>query len=92
MSFDGVITGAIAEEMLLDLLSQVFAMLGIDQIEPVLVDDHGLHLDPLLPRFLGNVLENPLAKGARIGRKIEALCLAAELDAFDGACHVKLRG
>ena len=53
-----------AEEVLLGLFHQVFAVLDIGQIEAVFVDDHGLELDPALPGFLGDVLEHTLAEFA----------------------------
>ncbi|MPN24137.1 hypothetical protein SDC9_171531 [bioreactor metagenome] len=62
-------------------------MTGIGQVEAVFVDDHRLQLDPLLPRFLGNVEPQLLAQFAGHGREIESLGFAAELDAVNGTCH-----
>ena len=78
--------------MLLALLAQVFAVTGIGQIQTVFIDDHRLQLDPLLPGFLGDVLENLLADGAGQGREVQPLGFLAQLDAIDGSAHGVLRG
>ena len=36
-------------------------------------------------------LTESLTKGARVGRLVQTFSLAAEFDAIDGTCHVKLR-
>src|SRR5207245_11093173 len=77
--------GAGAEEMILHLLREIVARLLVGEVEPVLIDQHLLVFDPLLPRLLRHVLEYALAALARIGREIEPLGLAPELDAFDHA-------
>jgi hypothetical protein len=81
---------ALAEEVLLGLFHQVFAVLGVGQVEAVLVDDHGLELDPALPGFLGDVLEHALAEFAGQRRKVHAFGLAAEFHALHHTCHVLL--
>ena len=83
--------GAVAEEVLLDLLGKILAVARIDQVQAVLVDDHRLQLEPLLPCFLGDILEDALAEIARVRGKVETFGLAAKLDAIDGTCHLKLR-
>ena len=79
--------GAFAEEVLLHLLGEVLAGADIRQVQAILVHQHGLVLEPLRPGFLRHVLEDALAQFARIGREVEALGLAAELDAFHRSCH-----
>src|SRR5439155_17428526 len=74
--------------MILHLLREVVARLLVGEVEPVLVHQHLLVLEPLLPRFLRHVLEDALAELAGIGREIEPLGLAPELDALDYARHV----
>src|SRR5688572_15392536 len=71
-----------AEEMLLLLLREVVASFLVGKVEPVLVDQHLLLLEPLLPGFLGDVLEDTLAQCARIRWKIKAFCLAPQLYAI----------
>ena len=51
------------------------------------VGQHLLLLEPLPPRFFRHVLEDALAELAGIGREIESLGLAPQLDAFDYARH-----
>src|SRR4029077_2033238 len=51
----GGLVGPAAEEMLLHLLFQVLACLGIGQVESVLVDQRLLMLQPSVPRLRGNV-------------------------------------
>ena len=85
------LVGTIAEEMLFNLLGQVFAMLGINQIQTILIDDHRLHFDPLLPGFLGHAFENARTECARIRRMIQTFGLVSELDAIAGA-HAARQG
>src|ERR1043166_7455521 len=73
--------------MPLGLLHQVFARPRIGQVEAVLVDQHGLLAQPLLPRFLGDVLPDALAELTRVGREFEALGLAAELHTLHHPGH-----
>jgi len=79
--------GAIAEEVLLHLLGEILPRLDVGEVEAVLVHQHGLVLEPLLPGFLRHVLEDALAELPRVGREVEPVGLAAELDAFHRACH-----
>src|SRR3954467_14372203 len=74
--------GAAAEEMSLGLLHEVLPRLGIGEIEAILVHQHGLLLEPLGPRLLGDVLPDALAEVAGVGREIQTVGLAAELDAL----------
>src|SRR4029077_6201645 len=71
--------GAFAEEMPLGLLHEVFARARVGEVEPVLVDQHGLLLQPLRPGFLGNALPDALAERARVGREVHAVGLAPQL-------------
>src|SRR3990170_2227442 len=73
--------------MFLQLLREVVARFLVGEVEPVLVDQHLLVLEPLLPRFLRHVPEYALAELAGIGREIEPLGLTPELDALDHARH-----
>src|SRR5687768_1555429 len=81
--------------MPLGLLHEVFARLRVGQIEAVLVHQHGLLLQPLLPRLLRHVLPDALAERAGIGRELQAIGLAAQLDALHrsshGADYIRLR-
>src|SRR5262245_17542712 len=79
--------GALTEEMPLGLLHEVFARAGIGEVEAVLVHQHGLLLQLLCPRFLGEALPNALAERAGIRRNLHALGLAAELDALHHPSH-----
>jgi phosphate transport system protein len=79
--------GALAEEVPLGLLHQVLARLGIGEVEPVLVHQHGLLLEPLLPGFPGDVLPDPLAQRAGVGRVFQPLGFAAELHALHRSSH-----
>src|SRR6266576_201245 len=76
-----------AEKMLLHLLGQPFPGAGIGERKAILVDEHRLMLQPLLPRLLRDVLVEALAELARIRRKIEPFRFAAELHAFHHSCH-----
>src|SRR5258706_3491070 len=79
--------GAGAEEMALHLLREVVARFLVREIEPVLVHQHLLVLEPLLPRFLGHGFEQALAELAGVRQEIQALRLAAELDALYHSGH-----
>ena len=79
--------GSAAKEILLHLRDQELARLGFERHEPVLVDQHRLVAEPLLPGFLRNILENALAELTWIRRAIEAFRFAAELDALDHSGH-----
>src|SRR5690348_2592282 len=82
--------GALAEEMALGLLHEVLAGARIGEVEAVLVHQHRLVAQPLLPRFLRDVLPDALAELAGVGREIQPLGLAAELDALHHPCHRKI--
>jgi len=56
-------------------------------LRPVLVHQHFLVLEPLLPGFLRDVLEQALAELARVRREIETFRLAAELHALHHPGH-----
>src|ERR1700693_467570 len=73
--------------MAFHLLGQVFSCAWIGQAQAIFVDQHRLLAQPLCPGLLRHVLEDALAELARIGREIQALGFAAELDAIYRACH-----
>ena len=52
--------------MLLHLLGEIFPRTRVGEVQFVLVDEHGLMLDPGLPGFLGDILVNALAELARV--------------------------
>src|SRR5258708_26773945 len=79
-----------AKEMPLGMLHEVFARLGIGEVEAVLVHQHGLLLEPLRPRLFRDVLPDALAEIARVGRESEAFGLAVELDALHQASHARI--
>src|SRR5690606_12615157 len=79
--------GTLAEEKFLHLLAQELARLGLDDDEPVLVDQHRLVAEPLLPGFPGDVFIDALAEFPRIGRPLEPLGFAAQQHALDGSAH-----
>src|SRR5688572_23669248 len=62
-------------------------MRRLDRRQPVLIDEHDLVLDPLLPGFLRHILEDPLAELARIGRPVEAGRLFLQQDAIHHPRH-----
>src|SRR5262245_45698956 len=82
--------GAFAAEMPLGLLHEVLARARIGEVEAILVDQHGLLLQPLRPGFPGDALPDALAERAGVGRELHALGLAAELDALHHPSHAKL--
>jgi hypothetical protein len=77
----------VPKKVALHLLREVVARLLVGEIETVLVHQHFLVLEPLLPGFLGHVLEQALAELARVRREIETFRLAAELDALHHPGH-----
>ena len=79
--------GSAAKEVFLHLRDQEFSRFRFEGHEPVLVDQHRLVAEPLLPGFLRNIFENALAKLTGIRRPIEAFRFAAELDALDHSSH-----
>src|SRR4051812_25130744 len=80
----GGLVGSGAEEMVFHLPLQVLARPLVREVEPVLVDQHGLLLQPLLPGFLADGLVDPLAEFAGVRGEIEPFGFATELDAIDG--------
>src|SRR5512139_1321675 len=73
--------GAAAEEVVLHLPLQVLAGPLVRQVQPVLVDQHRLLLQPLGPGFLADAVVDALAQFAGVRGDIEAFGLATELDA-----------
>src|SRR2546421_12427591 len=92
-SFLGYIAGGgirpLAEEVLAHLLLEVLSRPRVGEVQPVLVHQHLLVLEPLLPSFLGNALPELLSQLAGIGREIEAFGLLLELDAVHHARHLQ---
>src|SRR3990172_331693 len=78
-----------AEQEFLHLAGQELAGLGLEEHEPVLVDQHGLVSEPLLPGLLRDLVVNALAELTRIRRAIETFRLAAEQYALDHSCHCR---
>src|SRR6185437_9967861 len=76
--------------MLAHLLLEVLARARVREVQAVLVHEHLLVLEPALPRLLRDALPQPLAELSRIGRKVESLGLAPELDALHHARHLEL--
>ena len=56
--------GAVAEEVRFHLARQVLAGALVGQVQPVLVDQHGLLLEPGGPGFLAHALPDALAEFA----------------------------
>src|SRR5512140_15578 len=61
---------AAAEEVLLHLLGEPLARPRVREREPVLVDEHRLMPQPLLPRLFRDVFVDPLAELAWVRRQI----------------------
>ncbi|CAI06694.1 hypothetical protein ebA1085 [Aromatoleum aromaticum EbN1] len=76
-----------AEEMLFHLFGEVLPCPRIHQVEAIFIDQHGLVLHPLLPGFLGHILENALAQRARHRRQVQPFRFAPKLDAIDHTGH-----
>src|ERR1035441_251302 len=75
---------ALAEEVLVHLLEKEFLRLGCAEVEPVLIYDHLHVLDPHLPRFLGDVVEDFLRHRMALERDfVHALHFFLELHAED---------
>lgn len=81
--------GTIAEKEFLHLLFQELARLGLDRRKPVLIDQYGLLLHPLLPGFFGNIVKDTLAQVTGVGRPVEAFRLFAEFYAIYHSGHVR---
>src|SRR5690606_4430986 len=83
----GRLLTAIPEEIALHLGGEVLAGPRIGQAQAVLVDEHRLVAQPVLPGLLRDLLVDPLADLAGVGREIQPLGLLAELDAVDHPGH-----
>src|SRR5690606_33979481 len=75
------------EKELLHFVFEELAGLRLDRREPVFVDQHGLVLEPALPRELRHVLVDPHAERARIRRAVEPFGFGAEHHAIDHSTH-----
>src|SRR3569623_1230683 len=71
-----------AEDIFLHIALDKKPSLGVDGAKAILVDEHGLVLEPHLPRLFRDVFEDALAEGAGVGRYREAFGLSAQLDAL----------
>src|ERR1700692_1819819 len=80
--------GAFAEEVLFRLLQEVLTRARVSHVETIFVDQHGLLLEPALPRFLRYRFINPLAEFARQRRKVESFGFLAELRALNHSSHL----
>lgn len=78
------------KEILLTLLGQKFLGFSLEGGESMLIDEHGLHFQPLLPCGLGDVIENALAFRAGKRRLIKTLGLLTETLAEYGMCAHRL--
>src|SRR4051794_29813150 len=63
--------GAAAEEVRFHLALEVLARTLVGEVQPVLVDQHGLVLQPGGPGLLADVLVQALAELAGVGREVE---------------------
>src|SRR5512141_2972048 len=79
---------ALAEEVLAHLLLEVLARPRVGEVQPVLVHQHLLVLEPSLPRLLRDRLVEPLAELSRVRREVQALGLLLQLDAGHHARHL----
>src|ERR1700730_12007127 len=66
------------EEELLHFRLQELARLGLDRRQPILVDEHGLVLQPARPAFPGDTLLNAPAELTRIRGALESRGLALQ--------------
>ena len=73
--------------MLLHLPRQVLAGTCVGEVQPILIEQHGLMTQPIGPGLFADVLENPLAQFAGVRRKIQPFGVLAELDAMNGSGH-----
>lgn len=69
------------------LLHQVLAGARIGQIEPILIYEHGLLLEPISPGLFRDGLINTATQIAGCWWEVEARGLTLEFDALDGARH-----
>jgi hypothetical protein len=59
----------------------------VGQVEPILVDQHGLVFHPQLPGFRANLVVDALAELTRVGCEIQAFAFLLEVNALNGAGH-----
>src|ERR1700722_6883864 len=79
--------GAFSKEILLHLLHDRFLIFAAGRVQAIFVEQHFAELDPAIPRLLGNVVINFLAKIGVEGRFIEAGELLFQLHAENCVCH-----
>jgi hypothetical protein len=78
-----------AKEEIVHLFLQELSGLGVHGAQAVFVDEHGLMTKPVLPGLSGYILKDAFAEFARIGRTVQTLSHAAELDAIYRSVHDK---
>ena len=61
----------------------------VRKVQAVLVHEHRLLAQPLLPRFLAHAFVDALAQLARVRGEVQPFGFMAELDAVDGTGHGK---
>ena len=83
----GCSIGASAEKVVFHLACQVLAGTGVGQVQAVLVDQHGLVLEPVGPGLLAHVLKNALAQFSGVGRKVQTFGFLAQFDALNSTCQ-----
>ena len=76
-----------AEEEFFHFFAQELARLGVEWVEAVFVDQHGLMSQPLLPRGFGDFGVDALAERAGPGGEVQTFGVDAEFGAVDGAAH-----
>jgi len=74
---------AVAQEDLLDLLVEEGAGLGVARIEPVVVDEQRLVLEPVLPALRADLTLDPVAQLVAEGRSAHARRVGATAAAMD---------
>jgi CrcB protein len=79
--------GARPKEVGLHLLHQVLASTGVREVQPVLVHQHGLLLEPVGPGLLGHALKDAAAEIARRRWEVKARRLALEFHAMYESGH-----
>jgi len=83
----GLLHFTATEQEFLHLGAEELACLGVERVEAVFVEQHGLVGHPLLPGLLGNLSVDALAERAGPGGEVEAFGVDVELGAMDGATH-----
>src|SRR3569623_1924861 len=76
-----------AEEIFFHFTFEKLAGFGIDGTQAILVDEHGLMLEPHLPSFFRYAFENALAERAGIGLHRQAFGFLAQFDALHRSSH-----